>query len=62
MYVRIHTYIYIYMYNPAQVGFGDIFRQFVLLGWTAFGGPQVLHMCISLVSYAHIHVWGGYNS
>jgi chromate transport protein ChrA len=21
------------------VGFRDIFKQFVLLGWTAFGGP-----------------------
>ena len=24
----------------AQVGFAEIFTQFVLLGWTAFGGPQ----------------------
>jgi len=24
----------------AQVGFGEIFKEFVLLGWTAFGGPQ----------------------
>jgi hypothetical protein len=25
----------------ATVGFPEIFKQFVLLGWTAFGGPQV---------------------
>ena len=24
----------------AIIGYKDIFRQFVMLGWTAFGGPQ----------------------
>ena len=28
----------------ATVGFPEIFKQFVLLGWTAFGGPQVLSL------------------
>lgn len=24
----------------AEVGYNEIFRQFILLGWTAFGGPS----------------------
>ena len=33
----------------AEVGFGDIFKQFVLLGWTAFGGPAA-HIALFQVS------------
>jgi len=33
----------------AEVGYGDIFKQFVLLGWTAFGGPAA-HIALFQVS------------
>jgi len=35
----------------AEVGYGDIFKQFVLLGWTAFGGPAA-HIALFQVSVA----------
>ena len=34
----------------AEVGFREIFWQFVLLGWTAFGGPQVSFFFFIFVS------------
>lgn len=42
----------------AEVGYGDIFKQFVLLGWTAFGGPAA-HIALFQVSVAVPCISGG---
>ena len=37
----------------ADAGYTDIFRQFVVLGWTAFGGPAAHIALFQKVSFSH---------